>query len=131
MSRHLFEVVIGCYIFNNEGKMLLLENRRGTWGILGGHLEEGETPKDAVIREVKEEANIEVKIGPLIAVRTFKNTVGINYVCKYVSGEIKLQVEEVKDFKWVELGELSNFKLTFPELEELATKAKTLADALF
>jgi 8-oxo-dGTP diphosphatase len=31
------------------------------WDLIGGHVEEGETPEDALIREVKEELDIDLK----------------------------------------------------------------------
>jgi 8-oxo-dGTP diphosphatase len=31
------------------------------WDIFGGHLEEGETPEEALVREIKEELDIELK----------------------------------------------------------------------
>ena len=42
--------------------LLLLKNCKGTWGILGGHVEHGEAAEDTVYREAMEEANIKVKI---------------------------------------------------------------------
>lgn len=36
------------------------------WDIPGGMVEEGEMPKDAVIRETKEEVNLDITIGPIL-----------------------------------------------------------------
>ena len=36
------------------------------WDILGGMVEEGEMPKDAAIRETKEEVNLDITIGPIL-----------------------------------------------------------------
>jgi len=124
MVYHLFEVRVGCYIFNNEGKLLLLKNRQGTWGILGGPVEQGESVEGTVHREAMEEAGIKVKIVSSLGMRTVKDSFIVSFACKFVSGEIKLQEEEVSEFKWVELDELGSLKLTFKELPLLAKEAK-------
>ena len=36
------------------------------WDIPGGMVEEGEMPKDAAIRETKEEVNLDISIGPIL-----------------------------------------------------------------
>ncbi len=128
MVYSLFEVRVGCFIFNDEQKILLLKNNQGTWGILGGHLEKGEQIEGTVFREVKEETNIAVEIVGCIGTRQLLHhpSFVVLFACKYKSGEIKLQKEEIKDYKWVELSELKNFDLTFPELSKEAEEAKKL-----
>lgn len=39
---------------------LVLTRGSGGWNIVGGHIEKGETPEDALIREVQEESNMRV-----------------------------------------------------------------------
>lgn len=53
---------------NNEGEILLyLRDNKSTipfpnhWDLFGGHVEEGETPEEALVREVKEELNYDLK----------------------------------------------------------------------
>ena len=53
---------------NDEGEFLfyLRDNKPGIpfplhWDLIGGHVEEGETPEEALVREVKEELNINLK----------------------------------------------------------------------
>jgi len=50
---------------NDKGELLLYlrDGKPGIpfpyhWDLIGGHLEEGETPEEALVREVKEEINI-------------------------------------------------------------------------
>ena len=126
MVHFLFEVRVACFIFNKEGKLLLLKNRQGTWGILGGHVERGESAEGTVHREAMEEASIKVKIIGSLGTWTVKDSFIVGFACKFVSGKIKLQEEEVSDFKWVELSELDLLNLTFKELPFLAKEAKVI-----
>lgn len=54
------------YIYKNDDVLMLLRNKeeddinKGKWIGVGGHLEKEETPIDALIREVKEETNLDV-----------------------------------------------------------------------
>jgi 8-oxo-dGTP diphosphatase len=52
---------------NDKGELLLYlrDNKPGIpfprhWDLIGGHVEDGETPEEALIREVKEELNYEL-----------------------------------------------------------------------
>ena len=59
-----------------DGKYLIIRRtkiKRGKpnslleyWDIPGGMVEVGETPKDAAIRETKEEVNLDITIGPIL-----------------------------------------------------------------
>jgi 8-oxo-dGTP diphosphatase len=53
---------------NDKGELLLAlrDNKPGIpfpnhWDLIGGHVEEGETPEEALVREVKEELDIDLK----------------------------------------------------------------------
>lgn len=54
------------YIQRNNQYLLLFRNKKkndineGKWIGVGGHVEKGETPEDALIREIKEETNLDV-----------------------------------------------------------------------
>lgn len=50
-------------IRRDDGKILSVWNKRfGAWALPGGRVEEGETPKDALHREIKEELGCAVEI---------------------------------------------------------------------
>lgn len=60
---------IAAIIFENDkGEILLYrrDNKPGIpfpqhWDLFGGHIEDGETPEEALVREVKEEMNYDLK----------------------------------------------------------------------
>jgi len=56
-------------ILVEDGKVLLAAHHKaGTdyWVLPGGHVRFGESAPEAVIRELREEANIEVEVGSLV-----------------------------------------------------------------
>jgi len=62
------ELVSAVFLIALEGsKILAIKNDRG-WDIPGGHIEGGETPEEALIREVKEEAGAVFSDVKLLAV---------------------------------------------------------------
>jgi 8-oxo-dGTP diphosphatase len=61
-------VVVGCLVRNDAGDVLLIRHHRRGWEIPQGRVEEGENLVDALHREVREEAGVEIEVGPLAAV---------------------------------------------------------------
>jgi diadenosine hexaphosphate hydrolase (ATP-forming) len=49
----------GGVVVNYEGKVLLIRHHNGTWVFPKGHVDPGETPLEAALREVEEEAGVE------------------------------------------------------------------------
>ena len=59
-------------IVNSKGKILLAHNNH-TYQFPGGHLEKGENMADCIVREIKEETGIHVKVdeGPFLCIKTY------------------------------------------------------------
>ena len=56
------EPIVGALVFDSQGSLLLVKSHkwRDLYGLPGGHVELGETMKDAVRREVEEETGLYV-----------------------------------------------------------------------
>jgi 8-oxo-dGTP diphosphatase len=65
------------------------------WDLIGGHVEEGETPEEALIREVKEELDIDLK--DYTFYKKYECLTGDAYEnIKYIYyGKINLPIEEI------------------------------------
>lgn len=88
-----------------------IEPFSGYWTLIGGHVEYGEEPENAIKREIKEELGIEVKIKKLVGVYGNPkrdpryHTVSIVYILKKISGEISLDWEN-KEYRYFSLDNL-------------------------
>ena len=51
-----------CTLMGEGGRVLFVEHPERGWEIPGGHLEPGETPGEAMLRELKEETGLEGKV---------------------------------------------------------------------
>ncbi|WP_394188165.1 NUDIX domain-containing protein [Paenisporosarcina quisquiliarum] len=77
-------------IIELDGKIALIKRVRNNheyYVIPGGGIEEGETPEDAAIREVKEELGIDIEIEKLLTTLTFNNKLQYYFRANYIKGE--------------------------------------------
>jgi NAD+ diphosphatase len=87
-----------------DGKILLARNAawsEGTFALITGFMERGETPEQGIARELKEETNLDATDVMLIGVYEFirKNELIIAYHVK-ASGDIRLS-EELVDYRLI------------------------------
>jgi len=123
-------VAVGAVIEDGEGKILLVkhvEGRggfwQGKWICPGGKLKLGETIEEGIVREVREETNLEIKLTvPLIPFdrivkegeETRLHVIYIDYLAELVGGELK-PASDVGQAIWVGKEELSEM---WPELHD-------------
>ena len=86
---------------------------KGIYSILAGFVEPGESAEDAVIREVHEETGIVVGDVRYVSSQAwpFPNSLMLGFTAQYVSGEIRLDDDEIEDAGWFRYDDLPQ---TFP-----------------
>lgn len=99
---------------NKNGEDIIFATQRGYgefkdgWEFPGGKIEEGETPQEALKREIMEELDTEISVGELI------DTIEYDYLtfhlsmdcfwCEVIKGNLVLK--EAEDAKWLKKNEL-------------------------
>jgi 8-oxo-dGTP pyrophosphatase MutT (NUDIX family) len=89
--RPLFQVFAVAVIFNRDKQILLVKStyqRFHPWGLPGGSLDYGESPEDAVARELLEETGLIVKLEKFLLVKTWlPDRIGLYYLCNIKDGK--------------------------------------------
>lgn len=107
-------------IIEDNGKILLIKRNhepfKDFWGLPGGHIDKEEAPKQAIIREVKEETNLEFT--PKFFTKAEENFKEINWHASVVfftgawDGKVKLSKEHT-EFGWYTQDQIQKIKLAF------------------
>jgi NAD+ diphosphatase len=97
----------------HNGKALLARSphfKEGLFSVLAGFVEPGETLEDAVKREVKEEAGIDVKNIRYFGSQPwpFPDSLMIGFTAEYAGGEISIDNNEILDARWFGSEDMPN-----------------------
>ncbi len=106
-----FKIVVKGMVLS--GKDLLIVKRSskdkinpGRVTVPGGLIKFGEKPQEAIVREIKEETGLEVKVNRVTSVWTqiineeSVQIIGINYLCIPLTENISLN-EELESYQWI------------------------------
>ena len=118
-------------IILKENKVLIAqrapgENSAGKWEFPGGKLEPGETPKECLKREIREELDIEIEVLDFFDESIYAYHSGtiklMAFWCQWISGDFTLHVHS--NLAWVNRDELDLYGFApadIPLVEKLKT----------
>lgn len=91
------------------------------WNFPGGGIEENETPKDACIREVKEETGIEVLKLHLLYEQNKKYTFAVTeFTGQLALDKTNKDNDDIIEVQWISLGDIEKFDdYTKPVLDRI------------
>ena len=141
-AKRVDEVSAGGLVVDTTGTMGLLIGRydlkdetgkRVLWSLPKGHIEEGETPEQAAIREVAEETGITSTITKSLGVIDFWFMAGgkrihktvHHFMFNEVGGTLLAQESEVDEVSWFPLSEIVE-RLAYPDEKKLIARTAEL-----
>ena len=132
---------VAAMIFNDDCVLLVKRGNppgEGNWGLPGGVVELGEPLREAVVREVREECELEVEPVKRLAVfdsitRDDEGRVRFHYIlfeflCRIAGGTLTSATDAL-DARWVPLEKLEDLPIgkgTIRFIRKVAAKNKTL-----
>ena len=133
-------VLVVAAIIRKNGKLLIAQRKNDSkrepnkWEFPGGKVEFGEHPEDAIIREIKEELNIKIKVNTFFSVSSHmyerdgkpSHVILLTFLTTYLSG--KLEHLDVQDSKWIYPHQFSKFQFVAGDkkiINKLKKKSKS------
>lgn len=115
--------VVAAVIRDEEGRILITQRnlkkaQGGLWEFPGGKIESEETKEHAIVREIKEELDVDIEYKDYLAEKVFEypeKTINlIALECKKINGEIRLLEHEA--YAWVDEKELNDYEFAPADL---------------
>ncbi len=119
---------VGAFILNDKKQVLLQKrgskskNEVGVWVKPGGAVEYGETAEEALLREIKEELDIEIEILDFLGYEDHllkkdkQHWIALFFLAKVKSGEAKnMEPSKTDEIGWFDLNNMPEEKGTFLE----------------
>jgi len=105
MSQAKFMIGVTGIVRDGDGRVLLLRHRLWPegrqWGLPTGSAKKRETFQDTVVREVREETGLTVRVGELVQLRSgYRLRVEVAYEAEFVGGTMKLDPREILEARW-------------------------------
>jgi 8-oxo-dGTP diphosphatase len=111
-------LIVTAAIMRRQDRVLITQRpadkpHGGLWELPGGKLDGGESPRQALQRELREELDIEVAVGDIFEVIYHRYDWGavliLVFECQHLSGTLRHL--EVTDHRWIRPEESDNYQL--------------------
>ena len=119
------KIVLAGVVFNKEGKVLILQRNEnediypGMWELPSGKREFFESSHNTLVREIREEAGLDIEIIQPCSVFEYKiekpneirDSTQINFIVTSNTSEVRLS-EEHQNYAWVSRDEINKYKVS-------------------
>lgn len=119
-----------------NNKIILIKRKgrtfHGFWALPGGLLEEGETVEEALIREMKEEINVEAKPETILGVYSHpkrdprEHTISVVFICEY-KGKPSAG-DDAADWQEFKIDDIAKLEIAFDHKKILSDYKKWLTN---
>jgi mutator protein MutT len=127
MTRRGPEIAVGAIVVS-EGRLLMVkrghEPNKGLWTVPGGRVELGESLKDAVKREIREETGLAIEVGELAGHLEYTgdpHLVILDFLARPLDAAEPIAGDDAEEVRWVPLDEVVDLECT-PRFVELLTE---------
>ncbi len=134
------KIGVSAFIFDNNKALIVKRSKNenflpGYFELPGGIIEFGESPEQALIREIKEELNLNIRIIKPYSTFSYisgnqqKHTIDIQFIVKIDDDINNLKLsKEHEYFKWIGKEEINNYKFS-NEMKQAIKKGFRLANS--
>jgi ADP-ribose pyrophosphatase YjhB (NUDIX family) len=118
---------VGAVVTDEQGRLLMIQRGHdpgaGLWSIPGGRIEPGETDAQALVREMLEETNLQVKVDSFIGSVQRPGLAGAvvdirDYAVTVTGGTLRAG-DDAADARWVTAAEMARLEVTEGLIEAL------------
>jgi 8-oxo-dGTP diphosphatase len=110
-------ILVAAAVLVRDDRVLLTQRKAGThlagaWEFPGGKVEEGEDPRDALVRELEEELGIQTAVGDAVEI-TFhrypeRSVLLLFYAASLLPDSPAPRALDIADFRWAAANELDD-----------------------
>ncbi len=122
-------ILVAAAVVIERGRVLLTQRKRGShleglWEFPGGKVEDGEDPRDALVRELREELGVDADVGDIVEV-TFhryetKSVLLLFYAASLRAGSPEPRAIDVAAFEWADASGLDPARFPPADVSVLA-----------
>lgn len=114
----MIPVTCGILIKNNKILMSKRDKKKrefpGYWEFPGGKCNKNESIKDCIVREIKEELNVDIEFEKIIKKIRHINKYNLNYcICNILNDNNIKKNEEISEFRYLNINDIPRLKLMY------------------